>query len=405
MPPAALTEATPAAAPFSTPRTALAVLLKRRAALAVLVLAALGLAACAAPSALRKPATQAQATPRLILKQVSFAALTGWLADDQGPALRAFKKSCPRDDASFARACAAAGRTADGGQAPRLFFETWFTPYLATANGVREGLFTGYFEARLRGSMTPGGRYGVPIYGPPEDLVSVDLGDFSDELKGRRIAGRVRDKTLKPYDSRAEITAGSLAGRGLELLWVDDPVDAFFLHIQGSGRVLMNDGRTIRLGFAGRNGHPYRSIGRELATRGEIAKDLVSMPTIRAWIKSHPAEGRALMAANPSYIFFRIVGGDGGDGPIGAQGVALTPGRSLAVDRKFIPLGTPLWLDTSNPLAPASPLRRLVIAQDSGAAIRGPVRGDLFWGWGEAAAAKAGAMKSRGRYYLLRPNK
>ncbi len=372
------------------------------------MLATIGLAACAAPRPRVQAQVHAQATSRLILKRVSFADLAGWPTDDQGRALKAFKKSCPRDDASFARACAAAGRTTDQGRAPRLFFETWFTPYLATANGIRKGLFTGYFEARLNGSLTPGGRYNVPIYAPPEDLVSVDLGDFSAAMKGRRIAGRVQGATLKPYDSRAEIAAGSLSGRGLELLWVDDPVDAFFLQVQGSGRVLMDDGRTVRLGFAGRNGHPYRSIGRELAAQGEIAKELVSMRTIRDWIKAHPAKGRALMASNPSYIFFRIVGGDGGGGdrgPIGAQGVALTPGRSLAVDRKFIPLGTPLWLDTADPLAPASPLRRLVIAQDSGAAIRGPVRGDLFWGWGDEAASRAGAMKAQGSYYLLQPNK
>lgn len=371
---------------------------KKRTVFTVLMVAVLGLAACAAPPAVKGP-------PRLVLKPVSFAALAGWLDDDQGRALKAFKKSCPRDGPSFARACAAAGRTPDTGPASRLFFETWFTPYLATDNNASEGLFTGYFEARLHGSMTPGGRYSVPIYGPPKDLVSVDLGDFSNELKGRRIAGRVRGKTLKPYDSRAEIVAGSLAGRGPVLLWVNDPVDAFFLHVQGSGRVLMDDGRIVRLGFAGSNGHPYKSIGRELAARGAIAKNLVSMQTIRAWIKAHPAKGRALMASNPSYIFFRIVGGNKGGGPIGAQGVALTPGRSIAVDRKFITLGTPVWLDTADPLAPASPLRRLVIAQDSGAAIRGPVRGDLFWGWGDEAARRAGTMKARGRYYLLQPNK
>ncbi len=228
----------------------------------------------------------------------------------------------------------------------------------------------------------------------------MDLGDFRENLRGERIAGRVVDGRLKPMEDRAAISSGALRGRNLELVWVDDPVDAFFLHIQGSGRVVMDDGSVKRVGFDGQNGHPYVAVGRELIARGAMAREQVSMQSIRAWLKANPGEAQALMNANPSYVFFRPLGGEG---PEGAQGVVLTPGRSLAVDRNFVPYGVPVWLDAEDPLDPAARVSRLMVAQDTGGAIRGPVRGDVFWGHGADAEERAGRMRSRGTYWLLLP--
>jgi membrane-bound lytic murein transglycosylase A len=359
---------------------------------------------------------------RLTLKPAGFPDLAGWEDDRHGDALGAFRRSCARleavpDDRAMGPAdgptpgfgtvadwrapCAEAETIAEGGDAAaRAFFERRFRPYLAGNNGEPRGLFTGYFEPELRGARRPGGAYTVPLYRRPDDLVTVNVGLFRENLKGVRIAGRVEGAKLKPYDSRREIEAGSLWGRDLELVWVDDPVDAFFLHIQGSGRVVLEDGSLIRVGYAESNGHVYVAIGRELVARGELSRDEVTMQSIRAWLEAHPAKADEIMAANPSYVFFRELEGDG---PIGAQGVPLTAERSLAVDRRFIAFGVPLWLDTTDPLALETPWRRLMVAQDTGGAIRGPVRGDVFWGAGDEAAARAGRMKAEGRYYLLLP--
>lgn len=282
----------------------------------------------------------------------------------------------------------------------RGFFEKWFRPWQASGPEGRTGLFTGYYEPQLRGARKPGKTYRFPLYKRPPDLVSVDLGKFNNRMKGERIAGFVADGRLVPYADRKAITRGALDHRGLELLWVDSEIDAFFLHIQGSGRVAMTDGGMVRVGYDGGNGRPYRAIGRDLIERGEISADRISMQTIRSWLAAHPGQARAVMARNRSFIFFRVLHGDG---PIGALGVALVPGRSLAVDRRFIPLGIPVWLDATDPLSATTKLRRLMVAQDTGGAIRGPVRGDVFWGHGVEAAARAGRMKSRGRYYLLLP--
>ncbi len=372
-----------------------------------------GLAACA-------PVKPPPAPPvaKLTLTRTSFDRLPGWREDTHSAAVFALGRSCARlRDLSADRPlgaggtggrvgrwqaiCATLARVAEGDDgAARRFFETWFVPYLAADNRNAEGLFTGYYEAQLRGAWRAGGRYRVPIYTRPPDLITADLGRFRPEWRGQNVAGRVVDGRLVPFQTRAEIQGGALAGRGLELLWVDDPVDAFFLHIQGSGRVVMEDGQVVRLGYAGRNGHAYVAIGRELVARGAIAAETLSMQSIRAWLRAHPAEAADFMARNPSFIFFRAIDGDG---PVGTQGVVLTPGRSLAVDQRFVPLSVPVWLDTTDPLNHATPLRRLVVAQDTGSAVKGPVRGDLFWGHGDAAAARAGRMKETGRYYLLLP--
>lgn len=362
----------------------------------------------------------------LVLKKTSFAKITGWAGDRHDQVIATLLRSC----AKFKRMAAdiplgAVGGTAGDWLAPcraaatlpagdtqkaRSFFETHFQPYLATADGRPEGLFTGYFEIELKGSWLRKGPYKTPIFERPPELVDANLGDFNADLKGKRLSGKVVAGRFVPFDDRAAIEAGALSGRGLEMIWVDSPIDAFFLHVQGSGRVVMDDGSIVRIGFAARNGHAYNSIGRELIKMGELTRERVSMQSIKAWLRDNPDRAAALMASNPSFIFFRVV--DGAlkslrpeQGPIGAQGVPLTPGRSLAVDRHYLPLGIPIWLDTTDPLAPGEPLRRLVIAQDTGSAIKGPVRGDLFWGFGAGAATRAGLMKQPGRYFLLLPRK
>ena len=359
---------------------------------------------------------------RLDLAPVGFDALPGWRDDRQSAALAAFRRSCTRFDlkaddqpvgpgglgglvADWRPPCLAAAAVTDGDEAAaRAFFEERFAPFRASDGRATEGLFTGYYEPLLSGARQYGGRYTAPIYGRPADLVSVDLGAFQSDLRGRRIAGRVGDGALRPYESRAEIQSGALAGRVPVLAWLDDPVDAFFLHVQGSGRIVLDDGGELRVGYAGSNGHAYVSIGRVLIERGELDHDAVTMQAIRAWLEANPEQARALMDENPSFVFFRELEREG---PVGSQGAVLTPGRSLAVDRRHIPLGAPIWLDimvpAAEPEAPARPLRRLVVAQDTGSAIKGPLRGDLFWGSGPEAEAVAGRMKHHGRLYLLLP--
>ncbi len=350
-------------------------------------------------------------TPQLILAPTAFEDLPGWRGDAQGAALQAFVRSCEKPIASAQPvAIAAAEWTApcnaardvppDDDAAARRFFEAWFRPFSASDNSREDGLFTGYFEAELRGARQPEGRYRVPIYRLPDDHVAVDLSKFSPKLAGKHIVGRVEAGKLQPYHERGSIDQGALAQRGLELLWVDDEIDAFVLHVQGSGRVILPDGAVVRIGFAGHNGLGYRSIGRRLIERGALQPGKASWDDIRNWIETHPDEAAALLAVNKRFIFFRELTGDG---PIGAAGVALTPGRSLAVDRRYVPYGVPVWLETTWPNETERPLRRLMIAQDTGAAIRGPVRGDFFWGYGPKALAFAGKMKSRGRYFLLLP--
>ena len=359
---------------------------------------------------------------RLDLAPVGFDSLSGWQDDRQGAALVAFRRSCARFDpeaddqpvgadgrggvvADWRAPCRAAGEVPDGDdRAARAFFEAGFALFRVSDGGRSDGLFTGYFEPLLSGARRRGGRYTVPIYARPADLVSVDLGAFQPDLGGRRIVGRVAGGALRPYESRAEVEAGALTDRAAVIAWVDDPVDAFVLHVQGSGRIDLEDGGELRVGYAASNGHAYASIGRVLADRGELTLDEVTLPAIRAWLAAHPEQARALMDENPSFVFFRELEHDG---PMGAQGTVLTPGRSLAVDRRHIPLGAPVWIDIMapavDPEAPDRALRRLVIAQDTGAAIRGPLRGDLFWGFGPEAEAVAGRMKHHGGLYLLLP--
>jgi len=383
--------------------------------LLVVVLAVATLAACETKPL---PPPPSPLPEHLELTPSGFGALPGWTGDDQSAALPALRRSCERllrqtDDrpvgpdavagtvADWRPACGAVlqADTQDGAAA-RAVLEAWFAPFRASGKDGPDGLFTGYYEPELRGALTRDATYKVPLLRRPDDLVTVELGDFRADWRGERIAGRVVDGVLKPYPDRLAIERGALADRHLELLWVTNEIDAFFLEIQGSGRIALPDGTAMRVGYAGQNGHPYVAIGRALVARGALARDGVTMQSIRDWLESHPDEAGAVMDLNPSYVFFKAIPGDG---PVGAQGIVLSAGRSLAVDPKFMPLGVPLWLDITALGAPASRLRRLVVAQDTGGAIRGPVRGDLFCGTGAEAGALAGAMQQRGGYWLLLP--
>jgi membrane-bound lytic murein transglycosylase A len=391
--------------------------------LAVLLLAAT-LAACERkpaeqPPPPEPPAAEPAADPALQLTRAAFIDLPGWSADDPAAALPALRRSCDRllrrpNDASVGRdgrggtvgdwqAPCAAVDAVDAGDpaAVRAVLERHFVPF-ATADGAgdREGLFTGYYEATLNGARTRHGPYQHPIHAKPDDLVRADLGRFQPELDNRRVLGRVADGRLVPYYTRAEIDDGALAGRaGQPLLWADDPVDVFFLHVQGSGTVRLADGGTQRVGFAASNGHPFTAIGRELIRSGALDGQSMSMQAIRDWLRANPDQADPLMRKNARYIFFREIDGPG---PIGAQGVPLTAGRSLAVDPAFVPLGVPVFLATTHP-STGKPLHRLMVAQDTGSAIKGPIRGDFYWGTGDAALAHAGRMKHAGRTWLLLP--
>ena len=350
---------------------------------------------------------------------VSFKDLPGWGGERHSEVLPAFLRSCSRlrkqpPDRSFGKLeemglishwlniCDDAKIIRPGNDAEaKYFFESRFLAYRVSNSHGNSGLITGYYEPVLRGAWAANPTFRFPLYSLPPDLISADLGSFDDKWKGEQIAGRMDGKRFVPYYSRAEIEDGSLLGRRLEFLWVDDAADAFFLHIQGSGRVILPDGAHVRIGYAGRNGRPYTAIGRELVAGGIMNLNEVTMPSIRSWMEANPVAAQALMRKNKSFIFFRVLKGEG---PIGSQGVVLTPGRSLAVDPKYWPLGVLAWIDTTDPsVRPIKPLRHIGVAQDSGSAIKGAVRADYFWGYGKAAGSKAGIMKQKGKLYMLLP--
>jgi membrane-bound lytic murein transglycosylase A len=345
---------------------------------------------------------------KLVLQPAAFSDLSGWTKDNQNLAAQTLAKSCPRIlNHAGTDSFGAMGTYADwqgpcsrltpdiftDGIAARKFFETEFTPYQGLADsGQSMGLFTGYYEASLKGSRTRHDRYQTPLRKRPDDLVMVDLGEFRPGLKGQRIAGRVIAGNLKPYEDHHTINQGKLPNDDtLPLVWVDDPVKAFFLQIQGSGRIILDDGTVMRVGYAGQNGYPYYAVGRELVKRGALSKDNVTMQSIEAWLDAHPDQAREIMETNQSYVFFKELNGEG---PLGAENIPLTPERSLAVDHDRVPYGVPIWLSATN---------HLMVAQDTGGAIRGPVRGDIFYGYGERAEELAGPMKQPGQWWLLLP--
>lgn len=372
------------------------------------------LAACAQIPSARHPDTtgtqpaQASTSPPptepATLEPARFEDLPGWSTDDLAAGLRAFAAGCPALSAqpTWTAVCAKAQTVLAHKDSARAFLETWFLPYRVTGDGgTADGLVTGYYEPLLHGSRIPDERYRYPLYAPPDDLVTVDLADVVPESRNLRLKGRLSGRKLVPYWSRAEIESGRAPVAGRELLWVDDPIDLFFLQIQGSGRVRLADGSRVRVGYADQNGHPYRSIGRLLVERGELRLEDASMQGIKAWARANPDRLSSLLDENPSFVFFReLPAGDGG--PPGALGVPLTPERSIAIDPRRIPLGAPVFLDTTQPGSP-EPLRRLVAAQDTGGAIKGAVRADYFWGFGDNAGALAGRMRQPLRMWVLLP--
>ncbi|MGH6821267.1 MAG: murein transglycosylase A, partial [Methylocella sp.] len=341
-----------------------------------------------------------------------------WAKDDHAAALAAFKRSCAEIAATgkgFERkvtfggtreqwlaVCVKAQKAGDA----RRFFEENFQPFKVNDPARGEGLFTGYYEPAVLGSRTLSGIFHVPLYRKPANLVAFD-GPTAKRL-GVKYGRRIPGKGPSPYFTRKEIEQGALTGQGLEIAWLSDWADAFFMQIQGSGRVRLADGSTLRLAYAGKSGRPYTAIGHVLAKRGVFTRDQMSMQAARAWMADNGQAARELMWRNESFVFFREVEvNDPKLGPPGAQQVLLTPRRSLAVDRDLWMFGTPVWLDMQTPSGPNAamePFRHLTIAQDTGTAIKGLARGDVFWGAGERAALTAGHMKSPGTMIVLLPN-
>lgn len=337
--------------------------------------------------------------------EAPFEALPGWISASLGESLRAFVASCPRPN-SLARACELA-RTVPAGDetAARKFFEEVFQPYaLVSSDGPDSGLITGYYEPVVEGSRERSAAFPYPIFGVPDDLIVVDLASINPDVRHMRLRGRLEGRRLVPYYSRAEIESRNGAFPAPVIAFTSDPVELFFLQIQGSGQVRFQSGERIRVAYADQNGHPFRSLGRYLVARGELPLEQASMQGIKAWALANPGKLQEALNQNPSYVFFRELPAPASplQGPPGALGVALTPEYSIAVDRRFVPLGAPVYLATTYPLSD-SPLERLMTAQDTGGAIRGPVRADFFWGTGPDAGAQAGRMRQQGKMWLLWP--
>ncbi len=335
-------------------------------------------------------------------QDASFDALPGWTAAALEPSLRAFLAGCPRPGA-LARACELARAVpANDELAARQFFESSFIPYaLISSESGDGGVITGYYEPVIDGSRTRSALNRYPIFGVPDDLIVVDLAAANPDVRNMRLRGRLEGRRLIPYYSRAEIDSKGNGFAAPVLAWTVDPVELFFMQIQGSGQLRLESGERVRLGFADQNGHPFRSLGRYLVERGEMKLEEASMQSIKAWAAANPARLQEALNQNPSYVFFRELPASG-DGPVGALGTPLSPEYSIAVDRRFVPLGAPVYLATTFPLSD-EPLERLVAAHDTGGAIRGAVRADFYWGSGADAGTRAGRMRQQGRMWLLWP--
>ena len=347
------------------------------------IMALLLVAGCATPE--KDAPEQARFTP------VGFDALAGWAGDDLTGAREALQRSCGKAKAAWRAVCAALPADERG---MRDYLTTHFQPW-RIAGDREDGLFTGYYAPEIKASRVRQGAYQTPLYGMPRDLAVADLGRFRPEWQGTKITGRVQGGAFTPYPSRAGIMAQALDAP--VLVWVDDPVALFFLQVQGSGRAVFPDGTTLDIGYAGQNGQPYVAIGKILKEWEGWADGSVTMPRIRDWLARNPARRDTLLNMNPSYVFFRAMPGEAE----GAQGVVLVPGRSLAVDPRYVALGTPVWLDAAHP--DGGRLQRLMVAQDTGGAIKGVVRGDVYLGYGAQAENLAGKMQSRGRMIVLLP--
>lgn len=364
-------------------------------------LAALMLLAGCTATAPQRPGAPPKA-PAATYAKVEWSALPAVSDADLQAGFNAWRSSCTRlkNDAVWASPCTTASTVAGNDPAAiRRFLQRDLEVHALRAGGHRaDGLITGYYEPIYPGSLTRTDTATVPVYGTPDDLIVVQLESVYPELKGKRLRGRVDGRVLKPYDD-----AGTIAAKGAKapvLAWLTDPMDLQLLQIQGSGRVRLADGKQVRLAYAEQNGHPYRAIGRWLVEQGELKKEDVTMDAIRAWARAHPARVPELLRSNPSYVFF-VRSPDSPEGPRGSLNVPLTAGYSVAVDRSVVPLGSLLWLSTTRP--DGSPLVRPVAAQDTGGAIAGEVRADLYWGSGDAAGKLAGDMKQQGNIWMLWP--
>jgi membrane-bound lytic murein transglycosylase A len=377
--------------------------------LALIVLAALLFAGCAPlpekPVPVPPPVKPPSGAETALYQEVGFDALPGWSRATLAPSLRAFLVGCGRPPAPLLVACELAALVPAGDEtAARQFFESQFSAHaLRSSTSGDVGLLTGYYEPVIEGARLRDSVNRFPIYGVPDDLIIVDLGSVNPDVRNMRLRGRLEGRRLVPYWSRAEIESRNQPLAAPVIAWTNDPVDLFFLQIQGSGRVRLSSGERLRIGFAEQNGHPFRSLGRYLVERGEMTLDQASMQNIKAWAAANPHKLREALNVNPSYVFFRELKELKEDeGPIGAQNVPLSAGYSLAVDRRFVPLGAPVYVATNYPLS-EEPLERLMAAQDTGGAIRGAVRGDFYWGSGPDAGTQAGRMRNQARMWLLWP--
>jgi membrane-bound lytic murein transglycosylase A len=346
------------------------------------------------------------------VRQTAFSDLPGWDADDHGAALDAFLRHCsPRPDVEPRHSpalCAAAraaslAPSAERGAAARRFFEDWFRPVR-----IREtGFLTGYFEPEFEGSLVRDARHQVPLLARPPELVAVDDASRPDGFpQGFPFAMRAKDGTLSLPPDRGEIMDGALSGRGLELVWLADPVDAFYVHVQGSARIRLAGGGVLRVGYAGKTGHPYSPIGRVMIERGLAEPGTVTMQVLRGWLADNPQEVDAVLRRNRSYIFFRKIEAGEDEGPVGGAGLPLVAGRSLAVDASRLAYGTPVFVSATLPLGEdgaLQPFRRLMLADDTGSAIVGDGRGDIFVGSGHEAGQAAGRIQHRGTLFVLEP--
>jgi membrane-bound lytic murein transglycosylase A len=357
----------------------------------------------------------------------TFAEIPGWQEDDHAAAFKTFRKSCDRvlaaarDRATVEKvpapappppalvaACEAAGRqTGPVTKAiAKVFFEQHFTPNAVVHAGPK-GLLTGYYEPVLTGSRTPQGEFQTPIYKRPPDLVNL-VDETQRAAAGMAFSHARKTGTgVEPYATRAAIEQGALNDKNLELMYLTDPVEVFFLQIQGSGRVRLTDGSVVRVHYDGKNGHPYSSIGRYLMEKGLLAADKVSMGALKQWLKADPERGKKVMWQNASYVFFReLKGAEQAKGPLGAMQAPLTPGRSLAVDPGHHALGLPIYVSAADMkhVNKAGVFNRLMVAQDVGSAIKGPERGDIYFGSGDAAGRLAGVTKHAGKFIVLLPN-
>lgn len=355
---------------------------------------------------------------RLDLQAVRFDQMPGWQTDTLSRSFAGFRAECHRlallppdtrlggmglaadyggQAAQWAAPCAASAALVVNDEAGiRHFYERWFQPYRLLA----AGFFTGYYEPEVQGARSRGGGFTVALLARPANLIQAP--PSSGDPGAPRPVGRMVHGKLIPFFTRAEIEAGALGTAAHPLLWLRSPADLFFLQVQGAGRVRLPDGSTVHVGYDGKNGRTYTPIGRVLIQQNEMAAQDVNMQSIKAWLAAHPAEAQSLMDRNDDYVFFKELNGDAQIGPPGALGVDLTPQRSAAVDPHYVPMGTPLFVDTTDPVSGA-PWRHLVLAQDSGTDIKGPARADLFFGSGAQAEQAAGRMQQAGTAYILLP--